>query len=59
MIKVSPLYEWVYETAYRDSFVSIKKAEEQIGYKPQYSNKDALIRNYHWYLKNLKNFENS
>jgi nucleoside-diphosphate-sugar epimerase len=56
-LKLSPLYEWVYETAYRDSFVSIEKAEKELGFKPNYSNKDALIRNYHWYLDNLKNFE--
>lgn len=54
---ISPLYKWVYETAAKDSFVSIEKAEKQIGYAPKYSNKDALIRNYQWYVDNLKNFE--
>jgi nucleoside-diphosphate-sugar epimerase len=54
---LSPLYKWVYETASKDSFVSIEKAEKQLGYKPKFSNKDALLRNYNWYLKNLKNFE--
>lgn len=56
-LKLSPLYKWVYETASKDSFVSTEKAEKILGYKPQFSNKDALIRNYQWYLKNLKNFE--
>lgn len=56
-LKLSPLYKWVYETASKDSFVSIEKAEKVLGYKPRYSNKDALIRNYKWYLANLKNFE--
>jgi nucleoside-diphosphate-sugar epimerase len=55
---LSPLYKWVYETASKDSFVSIEKAERVLGYKPKYSNKDALIRNYHWYLANLKSFGN-
>jgi nucleoside-diphosphate-sugar epimerase len=57
-LKLSPLYPWVYETAVKDSFVSIEKAEKQLGWKPKYSNKDALIRNYDWYVANLKNFEN-
>ena len=57
--KLSPLYKWVYETACEDSFVSIEKAEKQLGYKPQHSNKDALIRNYNWYLENLDNFKNA
>lgn len=56
-LHLSPLYKWVYETASKDSFVSIEKAEKILGYKPKFSNKDALIRNYKWYLKNLKNFE--
>ena len=51
--KLSPLYKWVYETASKDSFVSIEKAEKKLGFKPKYSNKDALIRNYDWYLKNI------
>ncbi|MFT4261709.1 MAG: NAD-dependent epimerase/dehydratase family protein [Candidatus Woesearchaeota archaeon] len=55
--KISPLYAWVYETVYKDSFVSIDKAKKKIGFKPVFSNKDALIRNYVWYLENLKSFE--
>ncbi len=55
---LSPLYKWVYETASKDSFVSIEKAEKILGFKPRYSNKEALVRNYQWYLANLKNFEN-
>lgn len=57
-LRLSPLYKWVYETASKDSFVSIEKAEKQMGFKPKYSNKDALIRNYKWYLDNLSKFEN-
>jgi hypothetical protein len=45
-----PLYRWVYETAATDSFVSIEKAERVLGFAPKYSNEDALIRNYQWYL---------
>ncbi len=56
-MKLSPLYKWVYETASKDSFVSIEKAERVLGYTPKYSNKDALIRNYRWYLDNLQSFE--
>jgi len=54
--KLSPLYAWVYETAGKDSFVSIDKAKRDLGYSPRYSNKDALIRNYRWYLENLDSF---
>ncbi|KKR49226.1 MAG: NAD-dependent epimerase/dehydratase [Candidatus Magasanikbacteria bacterium GW2011_GWC2_40_17] len=54
---LSPLYKWVYETASKDSFVSIEKAEHILGYAPKFSNKNALMRNYKWYLANLKNFE--
>ena len=53
---LSPLYKWVYETACEDSFVSIEKAERVLGYKPQHSNKDALLRNYRWYLEHRDSF---
>ncbi len=56
--KLSPLYKWVYETAPEDSFVSIEKAEKILGFKPKYSNKQALIRNYQWYLDNYKYYIN-
>ncbi|MGH2458333.1 MAG: NAD-dependent epimerase/dehydratase family protein [Chloroflexota bacterium] len=56
---LSPLYKWVYETAAKDSFVSIEKAERVLGYAPKYSNQDALVRNYQWYLDNLATFEHS
>lgn len=56
-LKLSPLYRWVYETATEDSFVSIEKAERVLGFRPEYSNKDALIRNYQWYIAHLHDFE--
>lgn len=58
-LNLSPLYKWVYETACEDSFVSIQKAERELGYKPLYSNKDALVRNYVWYVNNLSKFNNA
>ena len=57
-LKISPLYKWVYETAARDSVASIEKARKQLGFEPKYSTKDALIRNYKWYVQNLENFKN-
>jgi nucleoside-diphosphate-sugar epimerase len=56
-LKLSPLYKWVYETASKDSFVSIEKAEKILGYKPKYSNQDALLRNYKWYLEHIDEFK--
>ena len=57
MLGVSPLYKWVYETVSKDSYVSIEKAEAALGYNPRYSNTAALVRNYRWYLENVKSFE--
>ena len=56
-LNLSPLYRWVYETVTEDSFVSIEKAERVLGFRPKYSNKDALIRNYRWYIDHLSEFE--
>lgn len=55
-LKLSPLYPWIYETASKDSFVSIEKAQQVLGFNPQYSNQDAMIRNYQWYLAKVDTF---
>jgi hypothetical protein len=50
LLRLSPLYKWVYETAAQESFVAIDLIERQLGFVPVYSNRDALIRNYDWYV---------
>lgn len=52
-LHLSPLYKWIYETASKDSFVSIDRLKERLGFSPVFSNEEALIRNYEWYLSNL------
>ncbi len=51
-LRLSPLYKWVYGTAHTDSFVAIDKIRERLGWEPQYSNAQALIRSYDWYHEN-------
>lgn len=48
-LKLSPLYQWVYETADKDSFVSIDKLTKTLNWKPKYSNTQALVKAYMWY----------
>lgn len=55
---LSPLYQWIYETVDKESYVSIEKAERILGFNPQYSNQAALLRNYKWYCQNLARFKN-
>ena len=47
---VSPLYEWVYETAGRHSVVLIDRLRDRLGFVPSRSNRDALVANYDWYV---------
>ena len=57
VLRLSPVYKWAYGTVAKESFVSIEKAERVLGFAPKYSNADALLRNYKWYLDNLSRFE--
>jgi len=50
VLHLSPLYQWIYETAGRESYVSIERIEQQLGFDPKYSNRMALVRNYDWYV---------
>jgi nucleoside-diphosphate-sugar epimerase len=52
LLRVSPLAEWHYKTAHKDSFVDVTKAERLLGWQPRLSNRDALIETYDWYLAN-------
>ncbi len=58
-LQMSPVYAWVYETAVRDSFVSIARAEAQLGFTPRWSNETALLRNHRWYVENRAQFGGS
>lgn len=48
-LDLSPLYPWIYETAHHDSYVSVEKLRD-LGWEPEYSNTEALIDTYDWYL---------
>jgi nucleoside-diphosphate-sugar epimerase len=52
LLRVSPLAEWHYKTAHKDSFVDVSKAQSLLGWQPRLSNRDALIETYDWYLEN-------
>jgi nucleoside-diphosphate-sugar epimerase len=50
LARLSPLAEWHYRTAYRDSFVAIDRARELLGWEPRLSNAETLCATYDWYL---------
>jgi nucleoside-diphosphate-sugar epimerase len=52
LLRLSPLAEWHYKTAHRDSFVDVSKAERELGFAPRLSNAEALKQTYDWYLEN-------
>jgi len=51
--RLSPLAEWHYKTAHKDSFVSIERARELLGWEPRLSNAETLCATYDWYLEHL------
>lgn len=58
-MRVSPLYKWVYGTADKDSFVSIEKAKDKLGWSPKYSNAESLIKSYKWYVEHRDEIQTS
>jgi nucleoside-diphosphate-sugar epimerase len=53
LARLSPLAEWHYKTAHKDSFVSIERARELLGWEPRRSNAETLCATYDWYLEHL------
>jgi nucleoside-diphosphate-sugar epimerase len=52
LLRISPLAEWHYKTAHRDSFVDTSRAQRLLGWQPRLSNRQALSETYDWYLAN-------
>jgi nucleoside-diphosphate-sugar epimerase len=50
LARLSPLAEWHYKTAHRNSFVDVSKAERLLGWHARLSNAEALCETYDWYL---------
>ena len=56
LARLSPLAEWHYKTAHRDSYVDVSRAQRLLGWEPRSSNAEALMRTYDWYLANRETF---
>jgi nucleoside-diphosphate-sugar epimerase len=52
LARLSPLAEWHYKTAHKDSFVDVSKAQRLLGWQPRLSNGETLIETYDWYVAN-------
>ncbi len=52
LARLSPLAEWHYRTAHKDSYVDVAKAERLLAWTSRLSNEQALIETYDWYLAN-------
>lgn len=57
LARLSPLAAWHYGTMWRDSYVEVDKAKRLLGWQPRYSNAEALIRAWDWYVENKGRYE--
>lgn len=55
-LNLSPIVAWHYKTLPVNSYVSTKKAEQDLDFKPKCGNQDILIESYDWYKKNREKF---
>ena len=53
-LRLSPLYEWVYETAGKDHCVSVNKLRGEFGWDAKKTTADVWIDTYKWYLEEFK-----
>ena len=50
-LHLSPIYQWIYDTCGRESYVSVEHIAGKLGFAARYSNQEALVRNYDWYVR--------
>ncbi|MFD3734431.1 NAD-dependent epimerase/dehydratase family protein [Streptomyces sp. NPDC058632] len=48
-VRLSPVYGRLLHKLMADSYVSIDKAAERLGFTPKYSNRDAVLLTYEWW----------
>lgn len=46
---MSPVYDRLLHKLLADSFVSVDKARERLGFEPKFSNRDAILDTYQWW----------
>ena len=46
---LSPVYKRLIYKLRADSFVSVQRAQDQLDFKPRYSNRESLLRTYSWW----------
>lgn len=56
-LRLSPLYEWIYETADKDHYVDVSKIQKVLGWEPKKTTADVWIDTYKWYVKNYWKYE--
>lgn len=56
-MRLSPLYQWVYDTADKDSFVSTERIQRSLGWKPRSSNAETLVNTYKWYEHEYEEYQ--
>jgi len=56
-LHLSPLYEWIYETAGKDHCVSVRKIQEAVGWTPKKTTADVWLDTYKWYIREYKSRE--
>lgn len=49
--RLSPVYGRLLHKLLADSFVSIERARDQLGFSPKYSNRDTITRTYRWWCE--------
>ncbi|MFE2103256.1 NAD-dependent epimerase/dehydratase family protein [Streptomyces sp. NPDC059468] len=50
--RLSPVYGRLITKLLADSYVSVEKARERLGFVPQQSNQDAILQTYRWWREN-------
>lgn len=50
-LRLVPFYEWAYETADKNHYVSVEKIKRVLGWRAKYSNAESLIRTYDWFIE--------
>jgi nucleoside-diphosphate-sugar epimerase len=53
-LNLSPIVKWQYATVDKNLAVSPSKIQDTLGWEPNYSNRESLLRNFDWYREHYE-----
>lgn len=54
-LNLSPIVKWQYATMDKESYVATDRIRDRLGWEPEKSNQETILKNFRWYMNHYEN----